>query len=149
MGIISESGCPGVADPGGIAVEYAHKKGVKVIPLVGPSSIILALMASGLNGQGFAFNGYLPIETKKTMAAIKNYEKLSSQLNQTQIFIETPYRNQALFSKLVKGLSSQTRLCIATDLTGKDENIRTLTIREWQSVSVELPKLPTLFLFHS
>lgn len=149
MGVISESGCPGVADPGGLAVEYAHKIGAKVIPLVGPSSILLALMASGLNGQGFAFNGYLPIETKKTMNAIKEFEKVSRQNNQTQIFIETPYRNHSLFTKLLKGLSPQTKLCVAIDLTGKDESIRMTTVKEWQHKKHVLPKLPTLFLFHA
>ncbi len=149
IGVISESGCPGVADPGGLAVEYAHKIGAKVIPLVGPSSILLALMASGLNGQGFAFNGYLPIETKKTMSAIKEFEKVSRQHNQTQIFIETPYRNQSLFAKLLKGLSPQTKLCVATDLTGRHESICMTTVKEWQHTTLELPKLPTLFLFHA
>ncbi len=149
MGVISESGCPGVADPGGLAVEYAHKLGVKVIPLVGPSSILLALMASGLNGQGFAFNGYLPIETKQTIAAIKEFEKESKNKNQTQIFIETPYRNQSLFTKLLKGLSPQTKLCVAIDLTGKDESIRMATVKDWQHAKVEMSKLPTLFLFHA
>ncbi len=149
IGVISESGCPGVADPGGLAVAHAHSIGAKIIPLVGPSSILLALMASGLNGQGFAFNGYLPIETKQTMVAIKEFEKASKQKNQTQIFIETPYRNQSLFTKLLKGLSSQTKLCIAIDITGKDEDIRMTTIKEWQLIKMELPKLPTLFLFHA
>jgi 16S rRNA (cytidine1402-2'-O)-methyltransferase len=149
MGIISESGCPGVADPGGLAVEYAHRLGVKVVPLVGPSSILLALMASGLNGQGFAFNGYLPIEMKLAISAIKDFEKISRQRNQTQIFIETPYRNQALFAKLMKGLAPETKLCVAIDLTGKGENIRTTTINEWRRSKAELPKLPTLFLFHA
>jgi 16S rRNA (cytidine1402-2'-O)-methyltransferase len=149
LGVISESGCPGVADPGGLAVAYAHSVGARVIPLVGPSSILLALMASGLNGQGFAFNGYLPIETKQTLVAIKEFEKISKQKNQTQIFIETPYRNQSLFTKLLKGLSPQTKLCVAIDLTGKEESIRMKTIMEWQRVKIELSKLPTLFLFHA
>lgn len=149
IGVISESGCPGVADPGGLAVAYAHKIGAQVISLVGPSSILLALMASGLNGQGFAFNGYLPIETKQTMVAIKEFERTSKQKNQTQIFIETPYRNHALFTKLLKGLSPQTKLCVAIDLTGKEENIRMTTVKEWQEIKVELPKLPTLFLFQA
>ena len=149
IGVISESGCPGVADPGGLAVEYAHTIGAKVIPLVGPSSILLALMASGLNGQGFAFNGYLPIETKKTLMAIKEFEKISQQKNQTQIFIETPYRNHSLFTKLLKGLSPNSKLCVAIDLTGKEESIRMMSVKEWQHTKLELPKLPTLFLFHA
>ena len=149
IGVLSESGCPGVADPGGLAVAYAHKIGVQVVPLVGPSSILLALMASGLNGQGFAFNGYLPIEKNKTLTAIKDFEKVSKQKNQTQIFIETPYRNHSLFVKLLDALSKETKLCVAMDLTGKEESIRMATVQEWKKIKIELPKLPTIFLFHA
>lgn len=147
IGIISESGCPGVADPGALAVKYAHQHGVKVIPLVGPSSILLALMASGLNGQRFAFHGYLPIETKEATAAIREAEKESRIKNQTQIFIETPYRNNTLVRNLLKSLSPDTWLCIATDITGSSEQINTYQVRDWQKKGVELPKLPALFLF--
>ena len=147
IGVISESGCPGVADPGALAVKYAHKNQIQVIPLVGPSSILLALMGSGLNGQRFAFHGYLPIESKESIKAIKELEKESREKNQTQIFIETPYRNNALMQNLVKGLSESTFLCRAVDVTGTSEDIKTLSVKNWRSNVDELPKLPTLFLF--
>ena len=118
IGIISESGCPGVADPGALAVRYAHQKGITVEPLVGPSSILLALMASGLNGQRFAFNGYLPVEAQEASQVIKNLESESKTKNQTQIFIETPYRNNALIGHLLKSLHDETLLCIALNITG-------------------------------
>lgn len=147
MGIISESGCPGVADPGAIAVKYAHQHGIKVVPLVGPSSILLALMGSGLNGQRFAFHGYLPIDSKEAAKAIKDAEKESRVKNQTQIFIETPYRNNTLMKNLLKTLGAETWLCIAVDLTGSSEQINTLQIQAWKKKSTELPRLPALFLF--
>jgi 16S rRNA (cytidine1402-2'-O)-methyltransferase len=147
LGVLSESGCPGVADPGAMAVRYAHTHNIPVVPLVGPSSILLALMASGLNGQHFAFHGYLPIDTKECARAIKELEKESRQKNQTQIFIETPYRNNQVFGQLVKNLADTTYLTVATDLTGIQETIKTLTVRTWKRHSLTFEKLPTVFLF--
>jgi 16S rRNA (cytidine1402-2'-O)-methyltransferase len=147
LGILSESGSPGIADPGALAVMYAHKHAIKVVPLVGPSSVILALMASGLNGQHFAFHGYLPIETKEREKSIRLLENDSSQKNQTQIFIETPYRNGVLYSALLKNLKPHTKLCIAIDINGEQELIETRSVREWKSKSIDLPKLPAIFLF--
>lgn len=147
IGIISESGCPGVADPGALAVLYAHKKGIPVEPLVGPSSILLALMASGLNGQRFSFNGYLPVEAQEASQAIKKMESESKSKNQTQIFIETPYRNNALISHLLKSLHDETLLCIAVNITGDPEMIKTQTVKEWKAAEITLPKEPALFLF--
>ena len=147
LGIISESGCPGIADPGALAVKYAHQHGIKVVPLVGPSSILLALMGSGLNGQRFAFHGYLPIDGTEASKAIKDLEKESRSRNQTQVFIETPYRNNSLMQNLLKNLSDNTWLCRAVDLTGASEEIKTLPIKTWRSIKEELPKQPTVFLF--
>jgi 16S rRNA (cytidine1402-2'-O)-methyltransferase len=147
LGVISESGCPGVADPGALAVRFAHNHGVRVIPLVGPSSILLALMASGLNGQKFSFHGYLPIDAKEAGKAIKEMEKESGIKNQTQIFIETPYRNNALLQNLVKNLSSDTDLCVAFDLTGDSEFVSTRKVKAWRLQTIELPKKPAVFLF--
>ena len=147
IGIISESGCPGVADPGALAVEFAHARGIRVIPLVGPSSILLALMGSGLNGQQFSFHGYLPIEGKESAKAIRDLEKESEGKNQTQIFIETPYRNNSLFQNLLKNLRGETRLCVAVDVTGSTEQIVTRKIREWRKETIEWPKKPAVFLF--
>ncbi|HYI78194.1 MAG TPA: SAM-dependent methyltransferase [Chryseolinea sp.] len=149
VGIISESGCPGIADPGSLAVRFAHENEVQVIPLVGPSSILLALMASGLNGQKFTFHGYLPIDAKECASVIRDLEKESKQRNQTQIFIETPYRNNHLKDLLVKNLKNETALCIATDITGIEENIQTLTVKSWKQVVIDMPKAPTVFLFLS
>lgn len=147
LGILSESGCPGIADPGALAAKYAHATGIKVVPLTGPSSVLLALMASGLNGQKFAFHGYLPIDTKESAEAIKTFEKESRSKNQTQIFIETPYRNNTITANLLKALHEDTRLCIAIDLTGKEESILTRSIKEWRKHPHEFPKLPAVFLF--
>jgi len=147
LGIISESGCPGIADPGALAVDYAHRNKIQVVPLVGPSSILLALMASGLNGQRFAFHGYLPVEGKEAAHAIKELEKESKQKNQTQIFIETPYRNNSIFDHLLKNLHAETRLTVAIDLTGKDELVQTLPIRDWTNQKASWPKCPAIFLF--
>jgi 16S rRNA (cytidine1402-2'-O)-methyltransferase len=147
LGVLSESGCPGVADPGALAVQYAHENQIQVIPLVGPSSILLALMASGLNGQQFSFHGYLPIDQKEAAKTIRELEKESRAKRQTQIFIETPYRNNTLMQNLIKSLQDNTRLCRAVDLTGRGEDIRTLPIKTWRTVREELPKLPTIFLF--
>ena len=147
LGVLSESGCPGIADPGALAVAYAHAKGIRVIPLVGPSSIIMALMASGLNGQHFAFHGYLPIQPKEASRAIGQYEKESGIRNQTQIFIETPYRNNNLFGNLIRNLQPETRLCLAVDITGPNEFILTQAVKKWRQQSPELKKEPAVFLF--
>ncbi len=147
VGILSESGCPGVADPGALAVKFAHENGIRVIPLVGPSSILLALMASGLNGQCFAFQGYLPIAVKDASRKIVAFEKESSQKQQTQIFIETPYRSNSLFRLLVNTLHEETLLCVALDITGDSEEIKTYTVRAWRKIKQALPKAPTVFLF--
>lgn len=149
IGIISESGCPGIADPGALAVRFAHENEIQVIPLVGPSSILLALMASGLNGQKFAFHGYLPIDGTECAYVIRELEKESKQKNQTQIFIETPYRNNHLKDLLLKNLKNETALCIATDITGVDEKIQTRTVKHWKRLVPDMPKAPTVFLFLS
>jgi 16S rRNA (cytidine1402-2'-O)-methyltransferase len=147
IGIISEAGVPGVADPGSIAVNYAHANDVQVVPLVGPSSLLLALMASGLNGQRFAFHGYLPIDAKECSKAIRNLEQESRQRNQTQIFIETPYRNNRLMKLMVDNLQNETMLSIALDLTGPGEKIKTLPVKQWKTRDLQLPKTPAVFLF--
>jgi 16S rRNA (cytidine1402-2'-O)-methyltransferase len=147
LGVISESGCPGVADPGALAVKYAHEQGIQVAPLVGPSSLLLALMGSGLNGQRFTFHGYLPIDSKEAATAIKTLEKESQSRRQTQLFIETPYRNNAMLKNLLQNLHDDTLLCIAVDLTGKEENIKTLPVSKWKNLRPELPKVPAVFLF--
>jgi 16S rRNA (cytidine1402-2'-O)-methyltransferase len=149
MGVISESGCPGVADPGALAVAYAHREAINVVPLVGPSSILLALMASGLNGQQFAFHGYLPVNAGDLSKMLKMLEKESASKNQTQIFIETPYRNNSLLQQLVIQLKRETRLTIAVDLTEESAFVRTKTIGEWALQRIELPKKPAVFLFLS
>ncbi len=148
IGLISEAGVPGVADPGANIVLLAHQKGIPVVPLVGPSSIILAMMSSGLNGQNFAFNGYLPVDKSEKKAAIKDFERLSKTKNQSQIFIETPYRNNALFDDLKQHLNPETFLCIAADITLGTEFIRTLKTKDWKSVPVDLHKRPAIFIFH-
>jgi 16S rRNA (cytidine1402-2'-O)-methyltransferase len=147
LGVISESGCPGVADPGALAVKYAHEQGIQVAPLVGPSSLLLALMGSGLNGQRFTFHGYLPIDSKEAATAIKTLEKESQSRRQTQLFIETPYRNNAMLQNLLRNLHDDTLLCIAVDLTGKEESIKTLPVSKWKNLRPELPKVPAVFLF--
>lgn len=147
VGIISESGCPGVADPGAVAVQYAHSHHLEVVPLVGPSSLLLALMASGLNGQHFAFHGYLPIDSKEAAQLARAFEKESRSKKQTQLFIETPYRNNQLFQVLTKNLADDTELCIAVDVTGNDQSIRTLPIKQWKVLKPEFPKTPAVFLF--
>lgn len=147
IGVISESGCPGVADPGALAVRWAHAHRVRVVPLVGPSSLLLALMASGLNGQKFAFHGYLPIEGQEAARKIRELERESAAKGQTQIMIETPYRNANLFQNLIKNLSAHTRLCIAMDLSGKSEWVQTQTVEEWRKHATPWPKTPAVFLF--
>ena len=148
MGIISEAGCPGIADPGADVVRLAHEKNIKVIPLVGPSSILLSLMASGMNGQNFAFLGYLPVKPLERIKSIKDIEKRSGIEKQTQIFIETPYRNMKLFEDLIANLSDQTRLCIAADLTLESEFIRTQTVAAWKNRVPDLNKRPAIFLIY-
>ena len=147
LGIISESGCPGVADPGALAVAYAHQHDIQVVPMVGPSSILLALMASGLNGQQFAFHGYLPIEEKEAVRVIRELESESKQKNQTQIFIETPYRNNSIFTTLLKTLHPQAKLTVALDLTGTNETVLTQSIAAWKDKKPTWPKTPSVFLF--
>ncbi len=147
VGIISEAGCPGIADPGADLVNLAHKNGIRVVPLVGPSSILLALMASGLNGQCFAFYGYLPIAEPERNKTIATLETESIKRNQTQMFIETPYRNDRMFSALLAQCRPQTLLCVATDITLPSEQIHTRTIAKWKSQPVpQLNKRPSLFL---
>lgn len=146
IGVMSEAGCPGVADPGSLAVEMAHQKGWKVEPLVGPSSIVLALMASGMNGQSFTFNGYLPIDRPKRIKAIKEVEERSIATKQTQIFIETPYRNNHMLEDLIKQCRPETRVCVACNVTGDDAYIKTFPISKWKGVQVDLHKKPTIFL---
>lgn len=147
IGVLSESGCPGIADPGALAVAYAHQKNIVVVPLVGPSSILLALMASGLNGQQFAFHGYLPIGSKDVASRIKNLERESNEKNQTQIFIETPYRNNALMAHLLKSLRPDTHLCVAVNLTADTEKITCQKVGQWKKHAVTFDKVPAVFLF--
>jgi len=147
MGVISESGCPGIADPGAIAVRYAHENDIQVIPLVGPSSILLALMASGLNGQQFVFHGYLPIDAKEAERTIRNLERDSKQRNQTQVFIETPYRSNSIFQLLLKTLDKDTLLCTAVNLTGANEEIKMAPVKKWRTEKKVLSKDPAVFLF--
>ncbi len=147
VGLISEAGCPGIADPGAELVNLAHQKSIRVIPLVGPSSILLALMASGLNGQRFAFHGYLPIAETDRNSAIATLEAESAQRGQTQLFIETPYRNDKLFAALLAQCRPHTRLCVATDISLATEDIQTRSIAEWKRKSApHLNKRPSLFL---
>jgi len=148
MGLMSEAGCPGVADPGAVIVKLAHEKGIQVIPLVGPSSILLAMMASGMNGQSFTFNGYLPIDKGEKKSALKNLEKLSFDKNQSQIFIETPYRNNKLLEDILHALQPTTHLCIATDITLPTEYIKTLRVADWKKTKVDLHNRPTIFIIH-
>ena len=148
VGVISEAGAPGVADPGADIVKIAHKKNIKIVPLVGPSSILLSLMASGMNGQNFSFLGYIPIKKSERIKKIKIIEKNSFLFNQTQIFIEAPYRNQVLLDDILKNCAAQTMLCIATDITLDTEFIKTKSIVEWQKNIPQINKRPTIFLIH-
>ena len=148
IGLMSEAGCPAIADPGAAIVKIAHEKGIQVVPLVGPSSILLAMMASGMNGQGFTFNGYLPIDKSEKKSALKNLEKLSHDKNQSQIFIETPYRNNKLLEDLIQTLQPNTHLCIATDITLPTEYIKTLRVNDWKKTKVDLHNRPTIFIIH-
>lgn len=148
VGLMSEAGCPGVADPGAAIVKIAHEKGIQVVPLVGPSSILLALMGSGMNGQSFAFNGYLPIEKSEKKTALKNLEKLSSDKNQSQLFIETPYRNNKLLEDILQALQPNTHLCIACDITLPTEYIKTFRVADWKKIKVDLHNRPCIFIIH-
>ena len=146
VGIISDAGCPGIADPGAAVVEQAHQKSIKVVPLVGPSSILLALMASGFNGQNFAFNGYLPIDKVERKQKIKQLEKKSIVENQSQLFIETPYRNNQMLESLTTALQKNTEICVACDITLATEYIRTASAQHWKRIKVDLHKRPTMFI---
>ncbi|MCI2229704.1 SAM-dependent methyltransferase [Polaribacter sp. MSW13] len=148
VGLLSEAGVPAVADPGASIVKLAHEKGIQVVPLVGPSSILMAMMSSGMNGQNFAFNGYLPIEKGERKKAIKDLEKLSKDKNQSQIFIETPYRNEKMLSDLKATLTPTTNLCIAADITLPTEFIKTLMIKDWKHQQPDLHKKPAIFIIH-
>ena len=146
MGLFSDAGCPGIADPGSEIIAKAHRLGIQVKPLVGPSSLILAMMSSGMNGQNFAFNGYLPIEQKKRRQAIIKFEKKAIKDNQAQLFIETPYRSDSLLNELLKVLLSNTLLCVGCDLSLKNEYIKTLTISQWKNEKANLNKRPCIFI---
>ena len=146
IAIISEAGCPGIADPGQILIEVAQQMNVTVKPLVGPSSILLALMASGMNGQQFEFNGYLPIDVSERIKAIKEMENTSQKKRSTQIFIETPFRNNQIIETLLKNCKLTTKLCIASELTGPHEYVKTKTIADWQKEKTDFHKKPVIFL---
>ncbi len=150
VGLMSEAGCPGVADPGALVVDMAHQKGIDVVPLVGPSSLLLALMASGMSGQQFAFHGYLPLKKGDRIRNLKKLEQTSRQLKQTQIFIETPYRNHALLTDMIEQLSGNTRICVACDLTLPTEYVKTQRAEQWKKSELpQLDKRPTVFLMAS
>lgn len=146
VGLMSEAGCPGVADPGAVIVKLAHEKGIRVVPLVGPSSILLALMASGMNGQSFAFTGYLPIDKNEKKSALRNLEKWSQEKNQAQIFMETPYRNNKFLEDILGTLHPQTNLCVACDITLPTEFIKTKTVNDWKKQKVDLHNRPCIFV---
>lgn len=149
IGLMSDAGCPGVADPGAEVVAEAHKRGIRVIPLVGPSSILLALMASGFSGQKFAFHGYLPIDKADRSRKLKDLESQSAKEKQTQIFIETPFRNNVLFEELLKHCKPQTKICVASNLTAEDEMVMTRSVSDWKQQQVDLHKKPTIFLIYA
>ncbi|TRO67023.1 SAM-dependent methyltransferase [Christiangramia sabulilitoris] len=146
IGLLSEAGCPGVADPGAEVVKYAHRFNIQVVPLTGPSSILLAMMASGMNGQSFTFHGYLPIDKKDRKQEIKQLERISLEKNQAQIFIETPYRNTKFLEDLTQNLHPATRICVACDLTLETEFIKTATASEWKNIKADLHKRPAIFI---
>jgi len=149
IGVISEAGCPGIADPGALAVAYAHQKGIQVVPISGPSSMFLALMGSGFSGQSFAFHGYLPIDKKERAAALKKLEQESVREKRAQLFMETPFRNNQLLADALASLSPQTKLCIAKNLTAADELIQTKTIADWKNHPLDLHKVPTVFILQA
>lgn len=148
VGLLSEAGVPAIADPGANIVKLAHQKNIQVVPLVGPSSILLAMMASGMNGQSFAFNGYLPIDKNERKSEIKRLERISKDYNQSQSFIETPYRNNKMLEDLCNTLSNDCLICVACDITLDTEFIKTQTAAQWKKNSVDLHKRPTLFIIH-
>ncbi|MBQ8674061.1 MAG: SAM-dependent methyltransferase [Bacteroides sp.] len=148
MGVISEAGCPAVADPGADVVAIAQRKNLKVVPLVGPSSIVLSVMGSGFNGQSFAFHGYLPIEPAERARKLKALEQRVYNEHQTQLFIETPYRNNKMLEDILNNCRPQTRLCIAANITCEGELIKTKTVREWQAARPDLSKIPCIFLLY-
>lgn len=148
IGLLSEAGCPGIADPGAEIVKLAHLSNIKVVPLVGPSSIVLAMMSSGMNGQSFTFNGYLPIDKQEKKSELKRLERISFEQNQSQIFIETPYRNNKILEDLCSTLHPLTRLCVACDITLSSEFIKTMTIKEWKMIKIDLHKRPAIFIIH-
>jgi 16S rRNA (cytidine1402-2'-O)-methyltransferase len=150
VGLMSDAGCPGIADPGAEVVDLAHKKGINVIPLVGPSSIVLTIMASGFNGQNFAFNGYLPIEKDKRIKRLKELEQLSSKHKQAQYFIETPYRNTQLMTDLLGSLNSNTKLCLGINLTASDQKVLTYSVADWKKAKMPaIQKIPVVFGIYS
>lgn len=149
IGVISEAGCPGIADPGALAVAYAHQKGIQVVPISGPSSMFLALMGSGFSGQYFAFHGYLPIDKKERATALKKLEQESLREKRAQLFMETPFRNNQLLADALSTLSSHTKLCIAKNLTAADELIQTKTISDWKKHPLDLHKVPTVFILQA
>ncbi len=149
VGLLSEAGLPAVADPGALLVALCHRHGIEVVPLVGPSSLMLALMASGLNGQSFAFVGYIPAKTEERRAALRTLEKRSASARQTQILIETPYRNDSLMADLLSCLNGHTRVCVAANLTCPDQFIQTHTVAEWKSKPLTIGKRPCVFLILS
>jgi 16S rRNA (cytidine1402-2'-O)-methyltransferase len=149
IGVISEAGCPGIADPGALAVAYAHQKGIQVVPISGPSSMFLALMGSGFSGQSFAFHGYLPIDKKERAVALKKLEQESVREKRAQLFMETPFRNNQLLADALASLSPQTKLCIAKNLTASDELIQTKTIADWKNHPLDLHKVPTVFILQA
>jgi len=148
VGLLSEAGCPGIADPGADIVKIAHQKNIQVVPLVGPSSILLAMMSSGMNGQSFTFNGYLPIDKGERKQELKHLERLSFEKNQSQIFIETPYRNNKMLEDICQALGSSTEVCVACDITLSTEFIKTKTANKWKKNMVDLHKRPTIFIIH-
>ena len=149
IGVISEAGCPGIADPGALAVAYAHQKGIQVVPISGPSSMFLALMGSGFSGQSFAFHGYLPIDKKERAMTLKRLEQESLREKRAQLFMETPFRNNQLLADALTSLSPQTKLCIAKNLTAADELIQTKTIADWKNHPLDLHKVPTVFILQA
>ena len=149
VGLLSEAGLPAVADPGALLVALCHRHNIEVVPLVGPSSLMMALMASGLNGQSFAFVGYIPAKTEERRAAVRNLEKRSASARQTQILIETPYRNDSLLSDMLSCLSGNTRVCVAANLTCEDQFICTRTVAQWKAHPVTIGKRPCVFLILS
>jgi 16S rRNA (cytidine1402-2'-O)-methyltransferase len=149
MGVLSEAGMPGIADPGAIVVQLAHENQVKVVPLSGPSSIFLALAASGMNGQNFAFNGYVPFKNTDRKIHLQQLERLSAKANQTQIFIETPFRNNQMLEDILQSCRPETRLCLACDITLQTESIKTRTIEQWKKEKKDLNKRPVVFLLYA